>query len=89
MRDVRNWMRDEGLGTRDWRRSWLRAALAVTAVVVTLQVRPGAQDRLKSMPGYEQFQKTNAATRGLGATLATTIASLFIAAAQAQKKRRR
>ncbi|HEY7287924.1 MAG TPA: DPP IV N-terminal domain-containing protein [Vicinamibacterales bacterium] len=46
-----------------------RIALAVTAVVMTLQVRPGAQDRLKGMPGYEQFQKTSAATRGLGASL--------------------
>jgi len=37
---------------------------------MTLQTRPGAQDRLKGMPGYEQFQKTSAAARGLGASLA-------------------
>jgi dipeptidyl-peptidase-4 len=38
--------------------------------VITLQTRPGAQDRLKSMPGYERFRKMSVATRGLGASLA-------------------
>jgi dipeptidyl-peptidase 4 len=33
------------------------ALLAVIAVVAAFAVRPTAQDRLKAMPGYEQYQK--------------------------------
>jgi dipeptidyl-peptidase 4 len=35
----------------------LRAAAAIAAAVVMLRVPLGAQDRLKSMPGYDQFEK--------------------------------
>jgi dipeptidyl-peptidase-4 len=37
----------------------LRLALAFLAVLAALSVTIGAQDRLKTMPGYEQFQKMN------------------------------
>ena len=35
----------------------VRAGLAFPLIVVLLQVTTGAQDRLKGMPGYEQYQK--------------------------------
>jgi dipeptidyl-peptidase-4 len=38
-------------------RSGLRAAAAVAVAVAVLHVPVGAQDRLKAMPGYDQFQK--------------------------------
>jgi dipeptidyl-peptidase 4 len=38
-------------------RSGLRAAAAVAVAVAVLRVPVGAQDRLKAMPGYDQFQK--------------------------------
>ena len=38
---------------------------------VAAGLRPGAQNRLKSMPGYDQFQKMNKETLGLGASVAT------------------
>ena len=38
----------------------VRAALALFLLGVLLQVSPGAQDRLKSMPGYTQYQKMSA-----------------------------
>ena len=37
--------------------TWVRAVTAVGVTAVALQVTPGAQDRLKSMPGYDQFEK--------------------------------
>ena len=38
----------------------VRAALGLFLLAVLLQVNPGAQDRLKSMPGYSQYQKISA-----------------------------
>ena len=38
-------------------RPWLRAAAAVAVAVAVVCVPVGAQDRLKAMPGYDQFQK--------------------------------
>jgi dipeptidyl-peptidase 4 len=38
-------------------RPWLRAAAAVAVAVAVVRVPVGAQDRLKAMPGYDQFQK--------------------------------
>jgi dipeptidyl-peptidase-4 len=38
-------------------RTALRMALAVPVVAAALQVGTGAQDRLKTMPGYERYQK--------------------------------
>ena len=40
----------------------VRSALALPLAVVLLQVTTGAQDRLKSMPGYQQYQKINGAS---------------------------
>ena len=40
----------------------VRSALALPFAVVLLQVTTGAQDRLKSMPGYQQYQKINGAS---------------------------
>jgi dipeptidyl-peptidase-4 len=38
-------------------RSALRAAASVAIALVTIHMPVGAQDRLKAMPGYDQFQK--------------------------------
>lgn len=38
----------------------IRTALALFLLAVLMQVSPGAQDRLKSMPGYPQYQKISA-----------------------------
>jgi dipeptidyl-peptidase 4 len=42
----------------------LRAGLAVLAAVAFLSAVPSAQDRLKTMPGYEQFQKMSSQFAG-------------------------
>ena len=34
-----------------------RASIAAPLTVCLLQVSTGAQDRLKTMPGYQQYQK--------------------------------
>jgi dipeptidyl-peptidase 4 len=41
-------------------------ALAILLAVGLLPESPGAQDRLKGMPGYEQYQKMNAQTGAVG-----------------------
>jgi dipeptidyl-peptidase 4 len=45
-------------------RSGLRAAAAIAVAVVALRVPVGAQDRLKTMPGYDQFQKMSRESAG-------------------------
>jgi len=40
----------------------LRAGLALPLIAGLLQVTTGAQDRLKGMPGYEQYQKVSSET---------------------------
>jgi dipeptidyl-peptidase-4 len=40
----------------------IRSALALPLAVVLLQVTTGAQDRLKGMPGYQQYEKINGAS---------------------------
>ena len=42
--------------------SILRAGLALPLIVGLLQVTTGAQDRLKGMPGYQQYQKISSET---------------------------
>ncbi|MBE3110056.1 MAG: DPP IV N-terminal domain-containing protein [Acidobacteria bacterium] len=42
----------------------LRLGLAIAAVLVTLSVSIDGQDRLKSMPGYDQFQKMSKELNG-------------------------
>jgi dipeptidyl-peptidase-4 len=43
-------------------RLFVRSALALPFAVVLWQVAPGAQDRLKGMPGYQQYQKISSAS---------------------------
>ena len=40
----------------------IRSALALPLAVALLQVTTGAQDRLKGMPGYQQYEKINGAS---------------------------
>ena len=51
--------------------TWVRGVTAVGVTAVALQVTSGAQDRLKAMPGYEQFEKMRTASRGLESSLGT------------------
>ncbi len=51
--------------------NWARALTAAAVATVCLHVAPAAQDRLKSMPGYDQFQKMTKDTLSLAASLAT------------------
>ncbi len=51
--------------------TWVRGVTAVGVTAVALQVTSGAQDRLKAMPGYEQFEKMRVASRGLESSLGT------------------
>ena len=44
------------------RRAWCRAVLAMIVGAAMVVVPLGAQDRLKLMPGYEQFQKMSRET---------------------------
>ncbi|HVL68264.1 MAG TPA: DPP IV N-terminal domain-containing protein [Vicinamibacterales bacterium] len=41
----------------------VRTALAITAVAGFLQISSSAQDRLRTMPGYERFQQVSAESR--------------------------
>jgi dipeptidyl-peptidase-4 len=45
-------------------RAWLRTALPVAAAMAALHVPVGAQDRLRLMPGYDQFTRMSAQTQG-------------------------
>jgi dipeptidyl-peptidase-4 len=40
-----------------------RSAIAVSATVLVFGTQPSAQDRLRTMPGYERFQKISAESR--------------------------
>jgi dipeptidyl-peptidase-4 len=42
----------------------VRAAIGLTLAAGLLQVSPGAQDRLKGMPGYQQYQKVTSQLAG-------------------------
>ena len=55
------------------RTTLVRSAVALPLALGLWQVSTGAQDRLKTMPGYEQFQKVSSQIPGAvkpGATLA-------------------
>ncbi len=41
----------------------VRSAIAVSATVLLFGTQPSAQDRLRSMPGYDRFQKVSAESR--------------------------
>ena len=41
----------------------VRSAIAVSATVLLFGTDPSAQDRLRSMPGYDRFQKISAESR--------------------------
>ena len=53
------------------RRAWCRAVLAMIVGAAMVVVPLGAQDRLKLMPGYEQFQKMSRETQGMAAAFGT------------------
>jgi dipeptidyl-peptidase-4 len=50
--------------------SGVRGSVAAVCAAAVLQMSSGAQERLKTMPGYDRFQKMSTDTRGLAAALA-------------------
>jgi dipeptidyl-peptidase 4 len=46
------------------RRAWLRTVVPVGASIAVLHVSVGAQDRLRLMPGYDQFTRMSALSAG-------------------------